>query len=70
MINTDHKHNFKFLVVEVNQNSPLHSKINPGDEILNIIKKEELEKLRNWMRKIFVIIQNTQEELKKNLNLK
>ena len=46
MINTDHKHNFKFQVFKVNQNSPLYSKINPGDEILNIIKKEELEKFK------------------------
>ena len=46
MINTDHKHNFKFQVFKVNQNSPLHSKINPGDEILNVIKKEELDKFK------------------------
>ena len=44
MINTDHKNYYKFQVYKVNQNSPLYSKIKPADEILNIIKKEDLKK--------------------------
>ena len=44
MINTDHKHYYKFQVYKVNQNSPLYSKIKPADEILNIIKKKRFEK--------------------------
>ena len=44
MINTDHKNYYKFQVYKVNQNSPLYSKIKPADEILNVIKKEDLKK--------------------------
>ena len=43
-IDTDHEHYYKFQVYKVNQNSPLYSKIKPADEILNIIKKEDLKK--------------------------
>ena len=44
MLNTDHKDYYKCQVYKVNQNSPLYSKIKPADEILNIIKKEDLKK--------------------------
>ena len=44
MINTDHKNFYKFQVYKVNQNSPFYSKIKPADEILNVIKKEDLKK--------------------------
>ena len=44
MINTNHKHYYKFQVYKVNESSPLYSKIKPADEILNVIKKDDLKK--------------------------
>ena len=70
MINTDHKHYYKFQVYKVNKNSPLYSKIKPADEILNIIKKEDLKK--NLDEKEYCIYTKwpggTEKKLKKKLN--
>ena len=70
MLNTDHKDYYKCQVYKVNQNSPLYSKIKPADEILNIIKKEDLKK--NLDEKEYCIFtksaHETQKKLKKQLN--
>lgn len=70
MLNTDHKDYYKCQVYKVNQNSPLYSKIKPADEILNIIKKEDLKK--NLDEKEYCIYtksaHETQKKLKKQLN--
>ena len=42
-INTDHKNYYKFQIYKVNPNSLLYSKVKPADEILNIIKKDDLK---------------------------
>ena len=70
MLNTDHKDYYKCQVYKVYQNSPLYSKIKPADEILNIIKKEDLKK--NLDEKEYCIYtesaHETQKKLKKQLN--
>ena len=42
-INADHKNYYKFQIYKVNPNSLLYSKVKPADEILNIIKKDDLK---------------------------
>ena len=42
-INTDYKNYYKFQIYKVNPNSLLYSKVKPADEILNIIKKDDLK---------------------------
>ena len=42
-INTDHKNYYKFQIYKVNPNSLLYSKVKPADEILNIIKNDDLK---------------------------
>ena len=68
MIDTDHKNYYKFQVYKVNQNSPLYSKIKPGDEILDIIKKEDLKK--DLDEKKYCIYAETTHEIEKKLKKK
>ena len=70
MINTDHKHYYKFQVYKVNQNSPLYSKIKPADEILNVIKKEDLKKNLDEKEYCFYTkwAGGTEKKLKSKLN--
>ena len=42
-VNTDYKNYYKFQIFKVNPNSLLYSKVKPADEILNIIKKDDLK---------------------------
>ena len=42
-INTDHKNYYKFQIYKVNPNSLLYSKVKPADEILNIVKNDDLK---------------------------
>ena len=68
MINTDHKDYYKCQVYKVIQNSPLYSKIKPADEILNIIKKEDLKK--NLDEKEYCIYTESDHEIEKKLKKK
>ena len=70
MLNTDHKDYYKCQVYKVNQNSPLYSKIKPADEIINIIKKEDLKKNLDE-KEYFIYTESAHEtgkKLKKQLN--